>query len=107
MVERLAWTQGIRIDLFERRRERSSGTLGLDRGSEERQIVEARGDPARRIAAGFELGEDRARTSNHRWRKAGKFGDRDPVAAVGGAVGDFVKQDEVALPLPRADVVER
>ena len=42
-----------------------------------------------------------------RRRQAGKLGDRDAVAAVGGAVGDFVEQDEVALPLARADMMER
>ena len=47
------------------------------------------------------------RARDDRRRQAGELGDGDAVAAVGGAVGDFVEQDEVALPFARADVVQR
>ena len=39
--------------------------------------------------------------------RPGELGDGDAVAAVGGAVGDFVEKDQIAFPLARADVVKR
>ena len=83
------------------------GGGGLLGGGEQGQIVEPRGDPAGGVAAGLELGEHRLGARDDRRRQAGELGHRDAVAAVGGAVGDFVEEDEVALPLARADMVER
>ena len=60
-----------------------------------------------RRARAFELGEHRAGPGDDRWRQPGELGDGDAVAAVGGAVGDLVEQDQIALPFARADVVER
>ena len=84
-----------------------SGACSGSRRREQGQIVEPGGNSAGRVASRFELGEHRARPGNHVRRKPGELGDGDAVAAVGGAVGDFVEQHEIALPLARADVVQR
>ena len=81
--------------------------LGLRSRREQRQVVESRCDPAGRVAARLELGEHRLRARDDGRRQARQLGDGDPVAAVGGTARDFVEEDEVALPLARADVVER
>jgi len=90
MLERLAWTQGVRIDLVERRRERIGTSLGLDGRGEERKVIEPGSDAAGGVAPCFKLGEDRAGTGNDSGREPSQLRNRDSVAAVGCPVGNFV-----------------
>ena len=106
-VERLARGHAVGVELGERFGERVGGGFGRRRGGEQRQVVEPGGDPAGRVAAGLELGEHRLGAGEDDRRQPGELGDGDAVAAVGGAFGDFVEQDQIALPFARADMVER
>src|SRR4051812_14976124 len=107
MVERLARSQAVGVNVLERRGERVGSMLGLCRGGKKGQIVEPSGDSAGRIAPSLELGQHRLGPRNHRWRKARELRNRDSVAAVGGAIRHFVEENELAFPLARTDVMER
>src|SRR3546814_10483904 len=85
---------------------RSVRFLSLDRGGEQRQIVETRRQAARLRAARFKLVEHRLGAGDGRRRHPGEPRHRDPVAAIGGAVGDFVEEEETDLPFARAEMVE-
>ena len=53
------------------------------------------------------LASTERRAGDDGWRQPRKLGHRDPVAAVGGAFGDFVEEHQIALPFARADMVKR
>jgi len=93
---------------IERRGHRVWRALRLRRRRrEEGEVVQARSDSTRRVAARLKLGQHRAGAGDDRRWEASELGDRDAITAVGGAVRDLVKQDQVALPLARADMVQR
>src|SRR5579884_3361562 len=76
-------------------------------GREQRKVVEARSDSAGRVAARLQLREYRPGATDDGGWKPGELGDRDSVAAVGGAFRHLVQKHEVSLPLAGADVVKR
>ena len=107
MLQRFTGGEAVRLDVVERGNDGIGCVPGFRSRGEQWQIVESGGDPSSRIAAGLELGEHRLRAGNHGGRQSRELSDRDPVAAVGSAVGDFVQQDEIALPFARPHVVQR
>src|SRR3546814_16849426 len=59
------------------------------------------------LAPGFELCENRLGALYDTGGNPREPRDRQAIAAVGGSLGNLVEQHQVALPLTRADLVER
>ena len=69
-------------------------------------VLESGGKSAGLGASRLELGQHRLGACDRRRRQPGKARHREAIGAVGGPLGDFVEQDEIAFPLARTDVVE-
>src|SRR3546814_7458903 len=70
-------------------------------------MVESGGECAMCGAARLELCVNRAGAGDDRGRQAGQLRDGKAVAAVGGAFGDLMQEDQFPFPFAGADMMER